>query len=158
VDDAQALTGGGCRSSHRTVPRVRPAISTFGFGAAGRAGNASESFVFCTVREGVGAGREDGLMALAMVRAGVGATVAQGELVVVALGAERAVEEERGGKGLVDEDEDVETIEPLLPTTEREDCAVDDLSRRTRFPPTPLPFTVPDDMPGIWPPGPGRAG
>jgi hypothetical protein len=133
-------------------------MRTFGFGAAGRAGNASESFVFRAVREVVGAGREDGLIALAMVRAGVGAAAAQGVVVAVALGAERAVEAERGGKGLVEDDEDVETIEPLLPTADREDCAVDDLSRRTRFPPTPLPFTVPGDMPGIWPPGPGKAG
>jgi hypothetical protein len=135
-------------------------MRTFGFGAAGRAGNASELFVFVfrTGREGGGAVRDDGLIALAMDRAGGGAAAAQGVLVAVALGAERAVEAERGGKGLVDEDEDVETTEPLLPTADREDCAVDDLSRRTRFPPPPLPFTVPGDMPGIWPPGPGNAG
>lgn len=65
-------------------------------------------------------------------------------------------EEERGGKGLADDEDD-----PLLPAAAREDCAVEDFRRSTRLPPVPpvpLVFTVPGDIPGMLPPGPGRAG
>lgn len=44
---------------------------------------------------------------------------------------------------------------PARPTAERDDCAVDDLRRRTRFPPEPV---VPDESPGRMPGGPGKAG
>ena len=45
LSPAQAFGVVPRRSSHLTVPRVRPAMRTFGFGAAGREGNASFEFV-----------------------------------------------------------------------------------------------------------------
>jgi hypothetical protein len=56
------LAGCGRRSSQRTVPRVSPAMRTFGLGAAGREGNASESRVLTEAEDLDEAfGREDGL-------------------------------------------------------------------------------------------------
>jgi hypothetical protein len=62
ADEAQALAGCGRRSSQRTVPRVSPAMRTFGLGAAGKDGNASESRVL-TEPEGLDEAfeRDDGL-------------------------------------------------------------------------------------------------
>lgn len=107
-DPDQALAGDARRSSQRTVPRVRPAMRTLGLGAVGRAGKASALFVFAGAREELGVGREEGLMVLAMDRGGGGAAAAHGVADAVDLGAERAVAAERGGKGLVDDDEDDE--------------------------------------------------
>lgn len=137
-------------------------MRTFGFGAAGRAGKASESLVFAggclvVVEEGaaarvmeavvVGEGREAD-------DDGVGA--AEVPQTVVEPGPEGLevllppVEAERGGNGLLEE--------AFRPTAEREDCAVDDFNRNTRFPPAPAPLTVLGDMPGRTPLGPGSAG
>lgn len=61
ADEAQAFAGAGRRSSQRTVPRVRPAMRTFGLGAAGREGNASASRVLTRPEDvGVLFAREDG--------------------------------------------------------------------------------------------------
>lgn len=129
-------------------------MRTLGLGAAGRAGKASALEALALDREeGVGGvAREE---ALGRDGGGAGA-VPQAVLVVLDFGAEREVEEERGGKGLDEDDEPGKA--PLLPTAEREDWAVDDFKRRTRLPPNPLPFTVPGFMPGRIPLGPGKAG
>ena len=128
-------------------------MRTLGLGAAGRAGKASAPDALGVDREEDvgGATREE---ALGNDGGGAGA-VPQAVLVFLDLGVERAVEE-RGGKGLEEDDEPGRA--PLLPTVEREDWAVDDFRRRTRFPPSPLPFTVPGFMPGRIPLGPGKAG
>jgi hypothetical protein len=76
----------------------------------------------------------------------------QAAAVAVARGVGRD-EEERGGKGLLADDAD-----PLRPAAARDDWAVDDFNRRTRRAPVPLVLTVLGDMPGMTPPGPGRAG
>lgn len=128
---------------------------TFGFGAAGSAGNASEP-------EAVGRAEVAGVLeplrleVLVMVgraEEDVGAAAAQGVAEVAWERREEPTEAERGGKAVADVDEDGRA--PLLPTAEREDWAVDDFSRKTREPPV---LTVLGDMPGSMPPGPGRAG
>lgn len=128
---------------------------TFGFGAAGRAGNASAPeaagrVALAGVEE---ADRLGVLVTDGRAKEGVGAATAHG----VAEGAcerrEDPVEAERGGKAFADEDEDGRA--PLLPTADREDWAVDDFNRKTREPPV---LTVLGDIPGRRPPGPGRAG
>lgn len=146
----------GRPSPHRTVPRVRPAMRTFGFGAAGSAGNASALFALGVCEEegvlgalGRGEGRLDA----------TGAAVVPQAVVAVfrLLDREEDVEDEdRGGNGLLEDAE--EGRAPVRPTADREDWAVDDFKRSTRLPPAPLPFTVDGDMPGRSPPGPGRAG
>lgn len=142
----QAVGAGPLRSSHRTVPRVRPAIKTFGFGAAGKAGNALRSAVFgAGPVEARGAGRayDDVVVTVGRVA---------GVLVHAGIAAARLVfGVDSGGNGLLE----VLDRLPARPTAEREDCAVDDFRRSTRFPPDPV---VPDDSPGIVPLGPGRAG
>lgn len=139
-------------------------MRTFGFGAAGRAGNASELFEVGAreddeaVIEAVGRG-EGRVDALRLGKEdGVGGAVPQAVVLVFrAAGREEDEDtEERGGKAVV-EDAD-EGRAPLRPIAEREDWAVDDFRRRTRLPPAPLPFTVSGDIPGRRPPGPGRAG
>lgn len=86
-------------------------MRTFGLGAAGRAGKASPLDV-------LGVGRDEGVRgtrepALDTDGEGAGAV----PQAVVFLEFERAVEEERGGKGLEGEPGNA----PLLPTAERED-------------------------------------
>lgn len=126
-------------------------MRTLGFGAAWRAGKASAS-------DGFGRVDEDDAEA---DEAAVGRVVVDGEgrevaevdgpavpQTVVVVGPEvrgAEVEAESGGKG-------------FPPTAERDDCAVDDFSRSTRFPPAPAPLTVPGDSPGRTPLGPGSAG
>lgn len=140
-------------------------MRTFGFGAAGRAGNASELEVFAVREDGAAVGRgEERLDAVVKGDGddddeGAGAAVPHA-VVVLFRAAGRAEDDdtdERGGNGLL-KDETEEGRAPLRPTAEREDCAVDDFKRSTRLPPAPLPFTVSGDMPGRSPPGPGRAG
>lgn len=163
-DEAQAFVAGR-DSPHLTVPRVRPAMSTLGFGAAGRAGNASPPAFEAREDDAIGveeplgrgeervdvlrAGKEDGEGAAAVPHAVVALLRAAGR-------EEDEDAEERGGNAVADEAE--EGSAPLRPTADREDCAVDDFKRSTRFPPAPLPLTVSGDMPGSNPPGPGRAG
>lgn len=155
-------------------------MRTFGFGAVGRAGNASpppppppreDALLVRWDDDGAGLGRGEGRADWV-----VDAREGNGDEVAVAAGVPHAVEvflrapgrgadddgEERGGNGLLeDADAEAEAEEgraPLLPTAERDDCAVDDFNRRTRLPPAPLSFMVFGDMPGSRPPGPGRAG
>lgn len=128
---------------------------TFGFGAVGRAGNASapEAVGRLELAGVVEADRLGVLVNEGRAEEGVGAAAAQG----VADGAwerrEDDPEAERGGKAFVDVADDGKA--PLLPTADRDDWAVDDFKRNTREPPV---LTVLADMPGRRPPGPGRAG
>ena len=134
-------------------------MRTFGFGAVGRAGKASFAFallVLATCEEGdeeavEGEGPDIG-----------GGTAIRGpevpQAVRVFLDAERNVlgeeaeveDDDSGGKALSEEDN-----EPFLPIAEREDWAVEDFNRKTRLPPPP---PEDGDIPGMTPPGPGRAG
>lgn len=145
-DGVQALCVGRL-SSQRTVPRVRPAIRTFGFGAFGRAGKASALFALGR-GDDAGAREEERLPG----NDGEGAAVPQ----AVAGVLDDRAEEPRGGNGLAEELDPGSA--PVLPTADREDCAVDDFKRRTRLPPEPLPLTVLGDIPGRMPLGPGKAG
>lgn len=141
-------------------------MRTLGFGAAGRAGNASEGLAFeAREDDAVGVeeplargegrvdegrlGKEDGEGAAAVPQAVVALLRAGGR-------EEEEDVEERGGNAVADEAE--EGSAPLRPTADREDCAVEDFKRSTRLPPAPPPLTVSGDMPGSNPPGPGRAG
>ena len=142
-------------------------MRTLGFGAVGRAGNASEPDWLELRREddGVGVGRGEGRLdddvgVGAREDDGVGAGVPHAVVAALLRDAARDEEgdaEESGGNGLL-EDAAEEGRAPLLPTAERDDWAVDDFKRSTRLPPAPLPFTVLGDMPGSSPPGPGSAG
>lgn len=125
-------------------------MRTLGLGAFGSAGKASAFDVFGLAREGVARGAwEDALGA-----GGRGVGVTPQAVVVVFLEFERPVAEERGGKGFEEEPGNA----PLLPPAAREDWAVEDFKRSTRFPPSPLPLMVLGDMPGKMPLGPGNAG
>lgn len=127
-------------------------MRTLGLGAFGSAGNASALDVFGVAREEVARGTwEDTLGAEG---GGRGAGVVPQAVVVVFLGFERPVAAERGGKGFEEEPGNA----PVLPPAAREDWAVEDFKRSTRFPPSPLPLTVLGDMPGRIPLGPGSAG
>jgi hypothetical protein len=120
------------------VPRVKPAINVFGLGAAGRAGNAFRSVVRgAGPVDARGAGRAYDDVVVTEGR--VGGVLVQTGAFAAAATARLAVGAESGGNGLV-----LLVLErlPARPTAEREDCAVDDLRRRTRFPPEPV---VPDD-------------
>lgn len=129
---------------------------TFGFAAAGRAGNASAALLVDGRAELEGVAEEERLGVLGTdgrEREGGGAVVAQG---VADWEAPLRFDDgpaaaERGGNGF----EGADGRAPLLPTAERDDCAVDDFKRNTRLPPV---LTVLGDMPGRRPPGPGRAG
>lgn len=119
-------------------------------GAAGRAGNAFRSVVRgAGPVDARGAGRAYDAVVVTDGRVG-GVLFQTGAFAAAA--ARLAVGAESGGKGLV-----LLVLDklPARPTAEREDCAVDDLRRRTRFPPDPV---VLDDKPGRMPGGPGKAG
>lgn len=131
---------------------------TLGFAAAGREGKASAPLGAGLRAELVGVDEDERLGALgALGRASCIGGAADAHGVEAAEPLRREDEgpaaAERGGKGFADEEDD--GMAPLLPTAEREDLAVECLSRKTREPPV---FTVLGDMPGNNPPGPGKAG
>lgn len=161
-------------------------MRTLGLGAAGRAGKASPVRAFALPAlafglleeddaEAEGGGKEEALLmgGGAPTRGAEGPQADEADLAGPEAGdGDDDDDDERGGKALTrlllygegrEGEEAVEAkIDPLRPAAaEREDWAVDDFRRRTRFPP-PLPLpaaeTVPGDIPGRMPPGPGRAG
>lgn len=132
----------------------------FGFGAVGRAGNASEFAAFAFAvresggleegREVVGEGREE--VEADGVSQGVAPTLpAPARLAEAEVDAAGGM----GGKGLA------AAALPQLPwrlTAEREDCCVELLSFSTRRPPPLLATDVAAEEPGKMPLGPGRVG
>lgn len=142
-------------------------MSTFGFGAGGSDGNASADVdVDGEERAGVEDGRERGDARAAVVIRGVGAgavVVAQGvfvegfarilPLLLLRGGKRSAFEFTTFIAGLRPEFRNPAS-ELRLPATPRDDCAVEDFSFSTRFPPVPPSEVVSGDVPL----GPGRAG
>lgn len=136
----------GCprRSSHRTVPRVRPAISVFGFGAAGSAGKSSVSVV-----RGPGLREDRGVVAVVAVNDGEERAAVAHAGATVRDAADDDDAEDRGGNAALG-------IMPVRPTAERDDCAVDDFNLRTRFPLPMFGVALFDNAAPVE--GPGRAG
>ena len=133
------------------MPLVKPAIRVFGFGAAGRAGKASSlDRAGVPVRGLVPLGREpkDGDIPEEGVEETPPQAGAFADILVVA---------GSGGNMLL------ALIAPAIDTPRptaaaRDDCAVEDFRRNTRFPPAAEPRPVLEFMPGSAPLGPGSAG
>src|SRR2546423_542463 len=141
------------RSSHRTAPFVSPAINVLGLAAVGRLGNIS-SFIRLPI---VAGGRELGLLFTGDSLEAAEAPAPHG---VFFCPFARLDAPPRAGKGLLGPP--AASALPQLPcreTADRDDCAVDDLSRRTRLPEVVGSLLVVfDARPGKIPAGPGKDG